>query len=181
LQQDGNAVITPPPHHAAVWKLTVDALMRTVKRILTSKGEHAIVVLNKALALDNKGGRVVNLAKLFQIDSHSDRSVFCEQLRLQYITECLSIERHTMDSIDQFKDSADSSTMTVGKLRKALSYSDSNKSRIDINQLLSRGCGIAVEGMLLMEAKRIHVSVDDFKKRLRSGLLKKNAPKKNGE
>lgn len=164
----------------SVWKLTVDAVMRVVKKVLTSKGEHALSVLNKALALDNKGGRVVNLAKLFRDDSYIHRSLFCEQLRLQYINECLSVERHIMDSIDQFKDSADSVTMTVGKLRDALQYSDSNKSRIDINQLLSRGCGVAVEAMLLMEAKRSPVTIEDFKKRLRSGLLKKSAPKKNG-
>jgi hypothetical protein len=130
--------------------------------------------------MDTQGSRVVNITKLFAVDKYFNRSFFAEQLRLQYISENLSMERHTMDSIDQFLESPDSKVITVGKLREALTYSDSNKTRNEINQLLSRGCSLTIEGMLLLEAKRTPIDVEEFKTRLKNGLLKKSAPKKSG-
>ncbi len=108
-------------------------------------------------------------------DDHGNRSHFLEQLKLQHINEAVSFEKHVIDCIDQFTDAGEKE-MTVAKYRDALNYADPNKSRADINKLLARGCCTTVEEILLMEAKRIPIPIEDFKKKLRSGLLQKSAP-----
>ena len=61
--------------------------------------------------------------------------------------------------------------MTVGKFREALIEAQPSRSRDDVNTLLCRGCDASLEDMLLMEAKRMTVPVEQFKTRLRSKLL----------
>lgn len=66
--------------------------------------------------------------------------------------------------------------MTVGQLREALCHADTNKSREEINLLLSRGCACDLENLLLMEAKRVPVRLGPFIARIRKGILKKSLP-----
>ena len=127
------------------------------------------------MALDNQSGRYINPEEVLTEDEHGNRPHFLEQLKLQHINEAISFEKHVIDCIDQFTDIGEKE-MTVAKYRDALTYADSNKSRSDINKLLARGCGSTVEETLLMEAKRVSISVDEFKKRLRTGLLQKSPP-----
>lgn len=117
----------------------------------------------------------MNPKEILSEDDHGNRSHFLEQLKLQHINEAVTFEKHVIDCIDQFTDSGEKE-MTVAKYRDALNYADPNKTRSDINKLLARGCGTTVEEILLMEAKRIPISIEDFKKRLKSGLLQKSAP-----
>jgi hypothetical protein len=133
------------------------------------------IVLHKALALDNKAGRYLNVKDVINDDSFSQRSHFLEQLRLQHINEAISFDKHVMDCITQFSDTGETE-MNVTKYRDALNYSDPNKSRADVNKLLARGCGTTVEEMLLMEAKRTTVPIDLFKKKLHAGLLHRSPP-----
>ncbi len=161
-------------------------LMRTLRRSLPTKGEHAFSKLAKALALDNKGSRYVNVAVLLSEDEFGSRSEFFEQLKVQHISECLSYERHVMDCVDQFTsggrgaDGEPTALLPINKFREALIYSDAHKTRTEINHLLARGCGLSVEETLLMEARRTAVAAEDFKRRLRAGLLKKSAPVSKG-
>jgi len=67
--------------------------------------------------------------------------------------------------------------ITINKLREALMHADSNLSRSEVNHLLARGCGMTVEDVLIQEAKRELISFDDFRRKLKNGLLKKNIPK----
>lgn len=157
------------------WRLTPDTLMRTLRRALPTKGEHSFAKLAKALAADNKGSRYVNGSDLMQEDDSGVRSDFLEQLKLQYVTECIAYERQVMDCVDQFS-SGGTGELTIGKLREAIIYSDAHKTRTEVNQLLARGCALTVEDTLLQEARRVTLSVEEFKRRLRSGLLKKSAP-----
>lgn len=85
-----------------------------------------------------------------------------------------------MDCIDHFNENKDRE-MTIGKFREAINYADSNKSRTEVNKLLARACAMSIEEMLLAEAKRMTVFVEDFKLRLRSGLLQKSAPTGGGK
>lgn len=106
-------------------------------------------------------------------DDQGNRPHFLEQIKLQHINEAISFEKHVIDCIDQFTEIGEKE-MTVAKYRDALCYADSNKPRSDINKLLARGCGSTVEEMLLLEAKRVTISLEEFKRRLRSGLLQKS-------
>eukprot|EP01034_Spumella_vulgaris_P025798 gene25798-32290_t len=173
LMKENSAHSTSPDLE---WKLTQDMLMRTLRKALPTKGEHSFSKLTKALAIDNRGKRFVNVTELLSEDENGHRSDFFEQLKLQHITECVSFERHVMDCVDQFNKSSNENEMTLNKLREALIYADQHKTRTEINHLLARACNLSVEETLLMEARRTPLSVEEFKRRLRSGLLKKSAP-----
>jgi hypothetical protein len=80
-----------------------------------------------------------------------------------------------MDCIDQFNELNDRE-MIISKYREALNHADPNKSRTEVNKLLSRATGLSIEEMLLAEAKRVAVGVEEFKLRLKSGLIQKSAP-----
>ena len=72
--------------------------------------------------------------------------------------------------------------VAIGKLREALALSDANKARSEINQLLARGVGCTLEAVLLKEAKRVPVVVEEFKVNIKAGVLKKSPvaqPKKS--
>ena len=61
--------------------------------------------------------------------------------------------------------------MTVGSIREAIVHADPNKPRNDVNTYLARGCHMAVEDVLLLEAKETPVSLPIFLKRLKRGTL----------
>lgn len=125
--------------------------------------------------LDNKGSRFVNGAEIMRESEVGRRSNFCEQLKLQYISESIAFEKHVLECVERFREN-DDLDISIGRLRDALSFADNNKTRTEINQWLARGCGASVEDTLLMEAKRTPIVLEDFKKRLRKGLLVKSPP-----
>ncbi len=59
-------------------------------------------------------------------------------------------------------------------LRKALVMVDPDKSRAEINECLARALGVTIEKMLWMEGRRERVQMEEFKRQLRAGLLKKS-------
>ena len=68
---------------------------------------------------------------------------------------------------------------TVGILREAVELADNNKSRSEINALLARGLqSIPIEEVLLKEARKDSVNVEEFLKFLKKGLLKKSPPRR---
>jgi len=66
--------------------------------------------------------------------------------------------------------------IAISKLRDALVLADANKTRTEVNQLLARGAGCTVEAVLLREAKRVPLLVEEFKTNICTGLLKKSPP-----
>lgn len=66
--------------------------------------------------------------------------------------------------------------IAISKLRDALVLADGNKTRTEVNQLLARGAGCTVEAVLLREAKRVPLVVEEFKSNICLGLLKKSPP-----
>lgn len=158
-------------------KMTSEQLLRLLRKLLPGKSDLSLGKLMKAVNVDNGHARAISLTSLFMEDiAQGKRSHFLEQLKLQHILETISYEKHIMDCIDQFNDPPEM-TMTVSKLRDALSYADNQKARSEINFLLAKGCQCSIEDMLLLEAKRSAViNVQEFKKYLRYGLLQRNKP-----
>lgn len=156
-------------------KMTTEQLLRLLRKVLPGKSDLSLGKLMKAVNVDNGHARTISLSVLFHEDiTQGKRSHFLEQLKLQHILETISYEKHIMDCIDQFNDPPEV-TMTVSKLRDALTYADNQKARSEINFLLSKGCQCTIEDMLLLEAKRSAViNVQEFKKYLRYGLLQRN-------
>jgi hypothetical protein len=126
--------------------------------------------------MDNQNSRYVSAKEILYEDMNGNRPHFLEQLKLQYITEAIAFEKHVMDCIEQFNDHNLSNELTISKYREAIIHADPNKSRTEVNKLLSRATAMSIEEMLLAEAKRMTVPVDEFKLRLKSGLLQKSAP-----
>ena len=125
--------------------------------------------------MDNQNSRYVSAREILYEDVHGNRPHFLEQLKLQHITEAIAFEKHVMDCIDQFNESYERE-MIISKYREALNHADPNKSRTEVNKLLSRATGLSIEEMLLAEAKRAVVNVEEFKLRLKSGLIQKSSP-----
>lgn len=123
----------------------------------------------------NPESRYVNATLLLYDGEEGERSPFLELIKTQHLTECQAMERTVLACIDQFVDPS-APEISLPKLREALILADANKTRVEINQLLARGAGCTVEAVLLREAKRIPVGVEEFKTNICAGLLKKSAP-----
>ena len=133
-----------------------------------------MVVLLQAMAAEQNETRFVNAAILLYEGTDGSRTAFFELLKTQQMEDCISMEKTVMGCIDQLCNESGATEVSVAKLREALMLSDANKTRMEINQLLARGAGCTLEEALLKEAKRVPLSVADFKTRIRSGLLKKS-------
>lgn len=186
-------------------RLPVDSFMRALRRVIPTKGEHALRRLEKALDLEIKGRKYVLYNEILEEDEQGNQGKFCETLRIQHLTECTTFANHVMDIIEQFLEdeeqqyeededrSSNSSAaaealaelkarkLRISRLREALIFSDPDNSRAGVNKLLARGCGVSVEDMLLLETRKVYISVDTFKQNLRRGLLKKSYPGTGGD
>lgn len=164
-------------------RITAENLLRVVKRCLPTKPELSFAKLGKALAMDEQSSRFIDPDTLLYddlqggaINHHQvQRSHFLEQLKLQHVNELLSFHKHVFDAIAQFHE-VDEVSMTVGKLREALVFADPQKPRAEVNKLLARACGGTVEEMLLQEARRVALPLEEIKRRLRQTLLTKSPP-----
>jgi hypothetical protein len=66
--------------------------------------------------------------------------------------------------------------LPIKKLREAILLADPDKTRVEVNYLLSKGTGCPMEEVLMKEAKRMSVPVEEFKSNLKGCLLKKSVP-----
>ena len=67
-------------------------------------------------------------------------------------------------------------SLPLGLVRQAVLKSDSNKTRSEINRLLSYCCKLTVEETLLLEARRTPFPVEEIKSRIRMKIVKKSPP-----
>jgi hypothetical protein len=67
-------------------------------------------------------------------------------------------------------------SLPLGLVRQAIITSDENKTRNEVNRLLSYFCKLTIEEMLLLEARRTPFPIDDIKRRVRMRILKKSPP-----
>ena len=154
--------------------ISFDGFIRVLKRMFPNKGEQSVQRLERVLLYETGNAKTVKYIELLEEDENGNQGKFCELLRAQHLTECLSFTENVMESIDQFRDGQD--YVSIGRFREALDFVDPHKARAEINRLLSRGSGLPIEEMLIAEAKQTLITVDQFKNRLKNGLLKKSGP-----
>lgn len=68
------------------------------------------------------------------------------------------------------------STMTIRHLREALILYDPHRARPEMTKYLALCYNVSIEELLVIEGKRIEVSVQDFVRRFRRNLLKSSKP-----
>ena len=73
--------------------------------------------------------------------------------------------------------------VTLKKAREALKEADPFRNRAEMNRWLAAGAACPVEEMLIKEAKRLPLALDQFKTNLTAILLKKTPqpPQKKGK
>ena len=89
---------------------------------------------------------------------------------------------NVLNNIDQFFIEVSSSPdplvppghMRIEKFRDILEFSDPHNGRAGINSMLSKGCGLPVENILMMEAQNDCFPVENFKNNLKKSVLKKS-------
>lgn len=64
--------------------------------------------------------------------------------------------------------------LPLGLIRHAIILSDHNKTRSEVNNLLSYCCKLTIENMLFLEARRTPFNLEEFKKRIRMKVMKKS-------
>ena len=154
--------------------LTFDVFMRVLRRIFPTKGDVPLQRLERVLLFETNGTKTVKYIELLGEDENGNQGKFAELLRAQHLTEIEQFTDHVMDCIDQRGDGQE--CIVVNRLREALETADPNKSRPEINRLLSRGMDLPVEDVLMSEARATLVNVNNFKTKLKIGLLKKSPP-----
>jgi hypothetical protein len=119
--------------------------------------------------------RYVNGSDLLYDGEDGERAPFVEMVKAQHLEDCLSMEKIVLGCIEQICDPG-GPEVRIALLREALALSDANKTRLEINLLLARGAGCSLEAILLKEAKRVPVLLEEFKQNIKNGLLKKSPP-----
>lgn len=154
-------------------KLTVESVLRMLRKTFPNKTEQSVGRVARALVLETTSNRFVDLDRCLGEHDFS-WSLVSEELRQQYINETIEFFDSITESVDKCREMPSDTTSNVGSLRAALVFCDPKKARSEINAYLSRGCGVSLEQMLIMEAKRTEVRLDAFLGRLKRGLLKKS-------
>lgn len=67
-------------------------------------------------------------------------------------------------------------SIPLGLVRQAVIRSDSNKTRGEVNQLLSYCCKLSIEESLLLEARKTPFPIEEIKSRIRMKIMKKSPP-----
>ena len=159
-------------------ELPVETFTRALKKSLPTKGQQGFIRLQRALAIETNSAKTINYVDILEEDEDGNQGVFCEMLRTQHLTECLGFTEHITASVHDITEKEGGIT-TVGILREAIELADNHKSRSEVNALLARGLqNIAVEEVLLKEARKDSVDVEEFLTNLKKGLLKKSAPRR---
>lgn len=125
------------------------------------------------VAEQNPESRYVNGTLLLWDGEEGERSPFLELVKAQHFEDCTTMEKVVMTCIEQACE-VGVVEIALNKLREALVLSDANKTRMEINQLLARGVGCTLENVLLKEAKRVPVLIEEFKTNIKLGVLKKS-------
>ena len=159
--------------NVAAKRLSIEAFIRLLKKILPNKTEMSIARVSRALALETSSNRLVDLDRCLA-EKDFTWSIVSEELRQQYINEIIEFVDSVSEQVESSRDSPSELHSTLADLREALLRADPKKPRAEVNSYLARGCGVSLEQMLLMEAKRVEIPLEDFMRRLRSGLLKKS-------
>ena len=154
--------------------LTFDSFMRVLRRTFPTKGDLPLQRLERMLLFETNGTKTVKYVELLGEDENGNQGRFAELLRAQHLTEIENFSDEVMECIEQHRDGL--GMLTVNRLREALEAADPNKSRAEINRLLSRGTALPVEDVLMTEARATLISVSEFKTRLKNGILKKSPP-----
>lgn len=129
----------------------------------------------------NPDSRYVNATMLLWDGEEGERSPFLELVKMQHLEDCAAMEKIVLGCIEQVCEPG-VVEVPIGKLREALALSDANKTRSEINHLLARGVGCTLEAVLIREAKRVPVAVEEFKVNIKAGVLKRSPvaqPKKS--
>lgn len=175
-----------------VRKIAPENFLRALKKCNPTKPEHAFSRLQKVLVMSTKGSREVDFVDLLLDAETGFKGKFCDLLCQQFTNECINFTRRVIGCVDQQKDglsshsseggARSSALASVAKIRSAIEVADPNKGRNEINRILSRGCALSVEEVLLAEAKATEVNVDEFNMRLRrKGVLRMSGGKTRGE
>lgn len=159
-------------HASTKKKMTIETFIRTLKKVFSSKTEQAIARVSRALALETTSNRFIDLDRCLA-EHDFTWSLVSEELRQQYISETIEFYDVMTDCVDRCREMPSDTTACIPDLRTAILSADPKKARSEVNAYLTRGCGVCLEHMLIMEAKRIPVRLDTFLKRLKSGLLQK--------
>ena len=138
--------------------------------------------------MNTKSSREVDFVDLLLDAETGFKGKFCDLLCQQFTNECINFTRRVIGCVEQQKDvhpqgqGEGQCFATVAKIRSAIEVADPNKGRNEINKILSRGCALSVEDVLLTEAKSSVVNVDEFVVRLRrKGVLRLSGGKARAE
>jgi hypothetical protein len=66
--------------------------------------------------------------------------------------------------------------ITLRRYREAIVASDGNKTRSEVNRVMAYCSKMTIEDMLLTEARRTSLPLEDIIQRLKSRLVKKSPP-----
>lgn len=159
--------------NAAAKRLSIEAFLRALKKVLPNKTDMQIARISRALTLETASNRLVDLERCLG-DGDCTWSSVSEELRQQYITEIIDFFDAVTAEVDRARESDQALHAPLADLREALLRADPKKPRAEVNLYLARGCGVSLENMLIMEAKRQDVPLGEFLRRLRGGLLKRS-------
>lgn len=159
--------------NAATKRLSIEAFLRALKKVLPNKTDMQIARISRALTLETASNRLVDIDRCLG-DGDCTWSSVSEELRQQYITEIIDFFDAVTAEVDRARESQHALHAPLGDLREALLRADPKKPRAEVNLYLARGCGVSLENMLIMEAKRESVALGEFLRRLRGGLLKRS-------
>ena len=125
----------------------------------------------------NPESRYVNATLLLYDGEEGEAVPFLELVKAQHLDDCRTMERSVVACVEQLCEPG-VVEVPIPKLREVLLIADPNKTRLELNLLLARGAGCTLETILLREAKRVPVILEEFKINIKNGLLKKSPVKK---
>ena len=153
--------------------ISTETLIRLLKRHFTHFPDHTILKIVKAVHLEAKGSREINYVQLLSRGEYGFKNKLLDALCLEYIQGLLTFTEVVMDNLNRARSRPGESDVLVSRLRHALVNADPHRSRSEVNALLARGCGCDIEEALLREGGAEAAPLEDFKRRLKIGLLEK--------
>ena len=155
-------------------RLSIEAFLRALKKVFPNKTEQAVSRISRGLVLETTSNRLVDVDRCL-VEHDVSWSCVSEELRQQFINEIVEFTDSITDNVSKCREMPSDLTATVADLRNAIMQADPSKPRSEINEYLTRGCGVSLEQMLINEARRTEVNLVSFLNRLKAGLLKKGS------
>lgn len=191
------AFVTPPSpfflsQGTPCGALTIPVFMRTLRKLLPAKSEHAMTRLKRVLQFEQQHlkQRMVLYGALLREDEDGNQTRFCETLREQHLTEIIAYSKHLVDCVHQVDArDGDKGELSIAQLREAILLSDPEKGRPEQNIYLARGIGLHGDIQAMLDKEREAgggaqngraetFSVKAFVVHVQKGLLKKTTPVK---